>query len=296
MFGRLWTAFLSSILLFAGTADARADELTLFAIPSPKGLNWSSPSSLARTTANNFLVPDLHWSSYGLGHSAVSLQCAGRPQRFAGLRAGPQTGNFDLLMKNKIGLGILFHVYPGRLQSETELAQDLRARARSGRMSWLKFQISAKTCERLETYLREYIQLGLELRYGVHLKPRRREGGGNTSFAVSFLELAGVLSPEMRNAWERVVRVNDELIGRSRAPVGLTAILLTRAWSDVSKPHRMLAFYDPDLMFDSIVTSWKLHHKNGSPSGLTLEKNGRAVGLVIDSRQVPTPTDPIWKQ
>lgn len=295
MFRRLFTALPLIATLAWPSSPVAASELTIYAIPSPKAIDWSSPSSLARTTANNFLVPDLHWSGYDLGHAAVSFKCESRETVLAGLRAGPHEGNFALLMKKKIGLGILFHAYPGRVQTEAELLGDLRERARSGRMGWLRFQISPKTCARLSTYWREYLAQGLDRRYGVHLQPRRREGAGNTSFAVSFLEVAGVLTAELRSHWERTVLVNDELIGRERAPVGLTSILFTRHWSNVAQPHRRLSFYDPNLMYRAIIGAWSAQFKNGSPAGITLDKDGRAPGLIIDARQVPTPAEPIWK-
>ena len=45
----------------------------------------------------------------------------------------------DLLLKKKIGTGVMFYPMKGMLQSQKEVKDDLEDRYKKGRMNWITF-------------------------------------------------------------------------------------------------------------------------------------------------------------
>jgi hypothetical protein len=206
----------------------------------------------------------------------------------------------ELLLWKKIGLGILFHTFEGRLQQEREIENDLEARFKNGKVSWITFKIRELTCLRLAQYYDEYRGNEYDRYYGLPLRPLYREGAGCSAFGASFLEVAGLLEPEFRDHWTREVRVPLELIGdpSSGKEVGLMTLLFgdrAKRWAESNEPHKSVFFWDPDLMHRWVVAKWHLEQRSPSTEYLR-ERRGKALGLVVDRREVSTPTGPIWKQ
>lgn len=264
------------------------NELTLFAIPAPRlvGLSWRRPGGLARRTLiSNGL--GLHRS---LGHAAVRVQCAATATRPAAHFQGSvvSTGDDfrDMVLKEKAGLGVLLRTVPGALEKEEELQPTLDERYGSGRLSFIRFAISGDTCHALLDYAREVEREKVGDRYGF-VRPLYKEGAGCSAFSMAFLELSRLDEERFRSAWSFDVRVPMSLIGGKDNPDNRVTVfeLFTtfRPWAREDEPHRRLVGWDPTKMFTSIRALAKSALRDHSE---VVERRGRALGLVLDRRDV----------
>jgi hypothetical protein len=293
---------------FGGKADAAADrvlpdgpapaefanQITLFAIPSPRPaeLSWKSPGKLVRRVMFSKLgqMTGLGFSR-SLGHAGVRIEC-GRDGFFQGSMTNVDGSQFnDLLMRDRIGLGMLFDDVDGRLERAEELEETLLERYDNGRVSFLRIGISEETCRGLIDYVHAYETAGVQSAYGLAARPLYREGAGCSAFSMSFLELANLIEPRYREEWSFSVRVPKDLVGGTMNPgneVGLWRLfLLTRGWAEPDEEAFEVSGWDPTLMFHSIRAMAEEHVRAG---GEDAEARGRAIGLVLDRRSVE-PTD-----
>jgi hypothetical protein len=296
-------SFAAVFFLFLSASPASAAELTLYFYPSPGGVNWESPKTLARSVMGNSLTPSKS-AKHSIGHVSVRWNCfppMGEAGEFqTGMTTATDSEERDLLLSKNVGLGILFHTFEGRLQEEREIESDLEARLENGKVSWITFEIREPSCLRLVQYYDEFRGYGYDRFYGLPLRPLYREGAGCSAFGASFLELAGVLEPEFRERWTRQISVPLDLIGdpATKKEVGILTLLFSgRAdrWARADEPHRDVFFWDPDLMHRWVLEKWQAEKRSPSPD-YRREKRGKALGLIVDRMAVPTPRGPIWNQ
>jgi hypothetical protein len=257
------------------------NELTLYAIPAPKlfGLKWKRPGGLARRTLLNVGLG----FSRALGHAAVRVSCGG--ETFTG--SVYDTGNEfkTMVMDEKAGLGVLFRTVAGTLETAGELQPTLDERYGSGRLSFIRFQLSKDTCTALLDYAKAFEAANIAKEYGF-VRPLYQEGAGCSAFSMAFLELANLDEARFRSAWSFDVRVPMKLIGGKDNPgneVSVFELFTTfRPWASETEPHKRLVGWDPTLMFTSIRSWAKQAAKKGEP----IERRGKAIGLVLDRRTV----------
>ncbi|MBX2798350.1 MAG: hypothetical protein KTR31_11790 [Myxococcales bacterium] len=255
--------------------------LSLHVLPSPGGIDWSSPLALARSAVRSTLLP----GNRDIGHVAVEL--VGRFGRVltgmtdAGLRA------VRILAWERTGFGVLFRGYPGRLEQAQDLDRELAAKCGTSRRSCLRLQLSEGAYERVHRYLVEFRQLGVSEVYGLPHRPRHREGAGCSAFAASCLDVVGALGEELDAAWAVSVRVPMALLGPpfTTRGVPLGRLLLTgpRRWARADEPHQALQCWDPDSLHRFLA---------GDPRTRTL---GGVPTLEVDATSLCTPSDPLWR-
>lgn len=90
-----------------------ANELTLFVVPSP-GLDWSSPKNLFLSTAKSKLMMKPHF----MGHLWIELKCGDKTE-LTGM-TGDNPDFINQLVMNGRGLGVLYHSFPGKLETDVE--------------------------------------------------------------------------------------------------------------------------------------------------------------------------------
>jgi hypothetical protein len=271
-----------------GTEATFENELTLFAIPAPKltGLSWKNPGGLARRT----LISNALSLSRSLGHAAVRVQCAASGTKPAGHFQSSMIDTDDtfrkMVLNEKAGLGVLLRTVPGSLEPEADLQKTLDERYGNGRMTFIRFAVSSEVCQGLLGYAHEYERLGIGKEYGF-VRPLYKEGAGCSAFSMAFLELANLDEARFRDAWGFDVRVPMSLIGGRDNPSNKVSVFelffSTRGWAKENEPHRRLVGWDPTKMYASISTMAKTSLKNGA---MKVEKRGRALGLVLDRRNV----------
>jgi hypothetical protein len=277
--------FLLPLLL---SAPAFAGELSLFFIPSPKGIDWTTPSSLALSALKN----KLSFAPHFMGHVWVELKCGTLHELTGMIGENPDYLN-QLLIEQK-GLGILFHSFQGRLEKKEDIEKERLHYFKNGGMNFVKFIINDAQCRRASTYLTEYRKNNVSRFYGLSNKPRHGEGGGCSAFGTSFPDVLNILDQDMKEAWSRTISVPLELSGPPVKDEGVSlfkVIFKSGSWAKSEEPHKKLTFWDPDGMYQWV-------NKKMSPlkAGYRIEKMGNVSGVVFDKTHFPVPLEPIWQQ
>ena len=306
------------------TADASSgnpDYLRLLVYPSIWGISWDSPTKLAGWIVANKGTGSL-LSPHNIGHSDVELFCKGvnhdgvDTHIFTGQTGGLDMGSAVLAGE---GLGILTYSYAGDLYDSDHVQASLAAAAHSStvsdplqRLGFLEIQINPKTCDRLLTYFNEYKARHYYKQYGFRNRPRYGEGGICTAFGVSFLDLAGVLTPEMTSYWQTSIRVPSALAGKptlGENPIDefagngsvvsdwelLGLIDPYTTWPTADQQGIDVTLNDPDKMFDWIDQRVTYAQHNPRAAQWVEFDHGSFKGIVLDRTSTPTPTDPIWR-
>ena len=307
------------ITLLLTSSTALAGTLTVYAIPSPHGINWASPKTLSWSALTNQASPQTHT----IGHANIHLRCQTEDgdmrdfELLTGMTSGANDPTNQLLTVEGYGLGILFTTIPGRLETQSEVSQDLHHRFARGSVNFMQFQIGSATCERLARYVTEYQERGYDQFYGLPNRPRHGEGAGCSAFAASFLDIAGLHAAHLKASWSKVRRVPAHLVGGPLTGrfVPMTALLrplLPSRWATEAESHYGVNFFDPDALFRHIENSWRegnnplggvgtrtsslegLGTNNAETIPAELTRLGAAKGFVLDAREVPVPDEAIW--
>lgn len=290
-------------MLTLGSSLARAEgKLNLYIFPSPLGINWSSPSALAWSALKNELVSSPHASKHSIGHVDIELTCRvdgqTEPRRIVtGMTDKGINLQRDSILKDKIGLGVLFKDYPGTLETREEIEEQLPLRFKQGDIATLQFVISDSTCTRLMQFHDEFRDNGSAEHYGLPNRPRFHEGAGCSAYSNAYLELAGLLTEEMRSEWSKTIRIPIDMIGGGEAAtpprkVSMLRILFTpwRKWARDDQPQRQVFMWDPDAMYRWVRAVFDSKREDFDRISID-----GSVGLRLDARAVPTPSDPIWQ-
>lgn len=298
--------FLFSITLVAFSVAASSasakNELTLHFIPSPKGINWSRPKTLAESTLLNQVAKVNGGKRAAIGHVYVEMNC-GDTHFFTGATDIGNSQELKALFVDGYGLGVMLKNYIGVLNDSAEAERDLDELHLTGRSNFLRFQVSAPTCARLLGYLEEYKTRGYDKIYGgLNARPRRGEGSGCSAFGASFLELAGILSPEFEESFTRTHILPRRFVGgefTGRRVSFLKILFDDKAkWDkDLSRGGFLIHFYDPERMHGWVAAAAKSLQTDPDrrfPWPGWVSYLGRSVGVTFDATQVSTPTDPIF--
>jgi len=236
------------------------NKLTLYFIPSPRPLDWSSPTSLARTILKNQIIR----KSRFMGHVNVKLEHEGK-EIFTGMAAKDIDSARGLLIRKKIGLGIIYHSFVGRLESKEELDLELDEYLNTGnsRINFIQFEISDSMAKRVKEYLTQFKERGLDRYYGLVNSPLHGEGAGCSAFGASFMILMDILDEDMQKSWSNKVLVPLKLTGApvTENKVSFFKLLLRKFnWANESEDHKELFFWDPDLMWAWVQRHLKEDH------------------------------------
>lgn len=277
--------------------STNSPELTLYFIPSPKGLNWNTPTSLARDIVKNKLA----FQSHFMGHVNIELKYINDEGVEVHILTGMVAKNLNavpLLLKDGIGLGVIFHSFPGKLENKQELTPELDKYFKIGnkKINFCKYLINQNTAKRIEEYVAQYAAADLGRYYGLVNSPLHGEGSGCSAFGASFLDVAGLLEEEHRKHWAHCVKVPHKIAGKplKEKKVNFFNILLgNHDWAQDTDDHHELFFWDPDLMHSWVERAILNHNKNMSE--YTLDKIQNSTGIVFDVTHKETPTGPIFK-
>lgn len=297
--------FAFGFLAIGNAQSARADRLTVYNYASP-GLDWSSPRQLGRTLLGAYasLVNGIRGDLvYPIGHVSVEVKCEasdfGAATHFAaGMQPRSSTESLQVLFIKRAGLGMLFYNLKGHLDATASVLEDNAKFEKMGKgMNFVTFKINSETCQRLAQFHAQYIAGGHDRWYGLPNRPRYREGGGCSAFGASFVEVAGLLTPEMKAAWTHTIDVPESLIGEGGKKVRFAEIIRdkdqTRRWAYPWEESRQIFFYDPDLMYGWVNDAFA--REAHSPSGeVELQTRGKLRGIVLDRTGVATPAEPIF--
>ncbi|MGE4131798.1 MAG: hypothetical protein AB7F86_09165 [Bdellovibrionales bacterium] len=277
-----WLVLIFLCLIESG-ASANSNSIKLYVFPSrPVRIDWQDPRSLLQSMLGAILRNKTH----AIGHVSVDVQCENGYHRLTGAVTEDKGESEKLLLEDKIAFSILERGWPGRLEEPDEIHEAIRkAREKVDGFSTAEFEINGPACLRVQQFLEEYDHSDHPKYYGFAARPRRHEGAGCSAFAAAVLEVAGILTPEMNQAWLRSVQIPFSLMPpRSQSPqMSIIEVLDhpdSEFWARDDVLNMNLVFYDPDLMHDWVKSFGQ--KKNGEPY------------LEVYATLAPVPTDPIF--
>ena len=196
-----------------------AGTLTIYAIPPPVSLDWSTPNKLLSSVVSSELAASSVVSSgqavigHSIGHVNIALDCADLSIPLTGQT---DTGGGDwqalsdgagLLVRDTQGI---LDAMPGGDGSDT--TADIAAREQSGRVSEMKFTVNRAMCQRLHDFVDAYVTADAYQNYDGASRARRLEGAGCAVFGAGVIDVGGLLHrSQFTPPW-----VRTEMIGSSR--------------------------------------------------------------------------------
>ncbi|MBL7764512.1 MAG: hypothetical protein JNJ58_00325 [Chitinophagaceae bacterium] len=289
--------YIVAVFLFGMCFDqAAAQTLTLFAIPPPHKVDWSSPHLLLRSMGRNFFSHKISGCRLRrpLGHVVVMLEKDG-DTLLTGMVADRQKDLVNAVVFEKYGLGVLLKMFNGHLEQEQQLKRELARRTQTGKVAFITYHINDSSYHYLRTYVDSFQRLGYDRRYNGNNTPRMGGGSGCSSFGMSFLELIGELKPEFTKACTSSVAIPTALIGgedRDRK-VGLVKVFFSFRWAKAKQAYTRVTLYDPNLIYAWIQKTYEdeKSHPTGLISLLSIEK---AKGIRIECEQSSKPAIPMF--
>lgn len=272
--------------------------MTLYFIPSPKGLNWDNPTALVRDIVKNRISLDNRF----LGHVIIELDYYNEKNEHIHFITGVSSNLLNtpsLILKDKIGFGIIFYSFDGYLENKEKLKHELAQRFQKGNkaINFAKFKINISTAKRAEQYLSEYSKHDISNYFGLVNSPLHGEGAGCATFGASFMDVAGLLEKEHKKHWSNCIKVPDKLIGNPihENKVSFLGLLFGQhSWATKDEKHHEIFFWDPDLMHRWAEMKLGQYHPDESEYSLEVKKN--STGVVYDMTHKETPTGPIFKR
>lgn len=282
---------LGLLLLSSQVMATTAPQLTLYFIPSPHGIDWSTPASLAMSALKN----RLSLKSRFIGHVFVELECGGEKQ-LTGMK-GKHFDYFNQIVLNGRGLGVLYHSFEGTLEEKESVAEEIKELSEEGeRLNFVRFKLNPGQCGRVAQYLKEYREKNVGRHYGLANRPLYGEGAGCSAFGASFVEVAGLVDQDIKDAWSQTVNIPLKFAGpplRVETVNILDLMMNASKWASEKEPHKKLMFWSPDLMYAWVKDKIS---KSQNEKQFTVVELGKSKGIVIDRSHMPAPEGPIWQQ
>jgi hypothetical protein len=283
-------------------SPANADEVTLHFIPSPAGIDWSRPQTLAASTVINQVASYNGGERHEIGHVDVEINCGDR-HFFTDVTSVTNSEEQNDILKLGYGLGIVLTTFQGTMDTSAAIEADLNSMHATGRSSFMQFNVSPDSCTRMLSYYDEYIARGYNNTYsGLNARPRDGQSSGCSAFGMSFLQLAGLQIPLFEQRWMRTLIMPRRFIGSPLTGnhVSILTILLafSAQWDqNLSDDGILVNAWDPELM--NTWTRQAAHalrrgHTLNLPWAATRTMNGNSPGIIVDATNVATPTDPIF--
>lgn len=269
-------------------------EFTIYAIPTIEPLNWENPSALYKTMRNCYFKTISLPDNYLLGHVAVKLSTTllPEPMLIAMTSASPQE-KVDLILKKKVGYGIMGATLQGRLETEAELKHKLGVYAKRNKLAFVTFRINKTAARRMLDFIKRYSEKKNEKNapcdfYGGSFWPLyTNEGSGCSAFGAALLDAADLLLPFTDN-WKLDVKIPTSIIGgeyNNGKKVKFSAISKTKKWhsgeGQANVDYVDYLIYEPSIMFQ-----WILDKRNENTAEFhSVEENG-VPGLYFDGSSI----------
>lgn len=267
------------------------NQLTLYFIPSPVGMDWSTPANLAWSALKN----RISFQSRFMGHVFVELEC-GNEKQLTGM-VGRNFDYLNQLLINGRGLAVMYHSFDGSLEEKDKVLTEIKELSETGeRLNFVRFNLNENQCARAVTYLKEYREKNVGRYYGLANRPLYAEGAGCSAFGASFAEVTGVLDTDLTEAWSHTVNIPLAFAGPplKEESVNLLKVMMNASsWAKENEPHQKLKFWSPDHMFAWVNKKIKA---SATEKQFTVAQIGKSQGIVFDKSHMPAPAGPIWQQ
>ena len=281
---------------------ALADTLSLFIFPATHKLDWSSPTTLTRSTLRSTVAGIGRKGSMDIGHVAINLKCS-TTEKWAGMSRQNKGESLDLVLRRGAGMGTLLHNFQGKLDSSNEIQEWVQIHADRGTLRVVDFQVSSTECEELLNVLTDYESSNQQYNYGLSNNPFHGEGSGCSAFGAYFTEVSGHLDEQTKSAWSHTVYIPNSLIGphhqvrydfvhrqphRSEKEFNhirfLSLYFRNHLWdTEDSSDATSLFFFSPDRMYEWAES---MRHAEGTPDGpVAVIPEGNGWRLIFEATQ-----------
>lgn len=296
--------FLSPLTAQKQSANSE-HELTIYVMPTMYPLDWSAPSKLYNSMKSTYLKTVALPDNYLLGHVAVGLKTPLLQETLLIAQSSSSLEEkLDLIMKQKVGFGILGAPMKGRIESTEELTHKLEVYARRNKLAFIRFKINQIAAERILKFIERYSDKINETHsasdfYGGAFWPLyQNEGAGCSAFGMALLDLVEILPPENKE-WYINVKIPMKVVGgeyNNGKKVKVRTIKRTNKWfedeGEINVDYVEHLLYEPSIMFD-----W-IHNRRQKPDSVYHAINdGEVPGLIVDVTHIlPDTTNPIFKK
>jgi hypothetical protein len=290
-------------------------ELIVYAVPSLQYIDWQSPSTLFKTTAKSWIKSKFTRYSYYIGHLFIELHSSllDKPLLISVRSTGGDGEKKRLLLKEKVGIGIIGAALPGRTETAEELTASIDHNLKKERrMAFIKYSINRDAALRIVKYIegftaRDSTSYASCDAYGGAFWPRYQgEGAGCTAFGMVALEVAGIKYDY--EDWLHRVNIPANVIGgefNNNLKVKNRTIKRQKTWDDglgiKNTDFFPFFIYDPSLIYSWIIEQREKYVADSTLSAhlffpaVIKRDRGEIPGLYMDARNVPAPvSEPIF--
>lgn len=288
------------ILILLLSSQVFADSVSLHIFRSPLGINWANPWKMTVSTLKNSLANTHGKRAFSISHVFVEINCNSTGEHiYRGQTSVDDSGERDLIFKQKYGMGVMFHTYRGKYETDQGILRDMAPYEGSKRRGTFTALINPTTCQRMLQYEREYVERGYGQVYsGLQADPLKGEGAGCSAFAVSFLRVGGLMEAFTKE-WQNIIDVPKRFVGGplTGKKVNILKILSHPAakWSS-KEAHIHLEAWNPEEMLNWVNKTHDDVLGGGVLDGYeaTIDSVGDSKAVTVDLSDRVTPTGPIW--
>lgn len=222
-------------------------EIYMHVIPSPYGFNWQTPKKLFFSLRNYLSLKYNH----KIGHAFVELRENGEVTAATGMTGETNYQVIYDLISKKIGLDFLTQIFRGRLEAYDFVMKDINKHRKLKKIGSISFELTKEQFEDCKKHLETFCEQGYYKSYGLTLNPHSDMGASCTSFATSFLKVAGILSQEHEKKWKRKIRIPAYAFKSENKKIGLIKLIYLLMKTPNTKKNKQIEieFWDPDLMY-----------------------------------------------
>lgn len=232
-------------------------KLSLYVIPSPYGFEWSNLKRLFLSLRNYLSLR----FSHKIGHAFIVISENGRPIMASGMTGETNYQVIYDLLKKKIGLDFLVQQFRGRLEDHEFVLKDIAKHKKMNHIGSIHYDLTNEQFNLCQNHMKMFCEKGHYKSYGLILSPHKNQGASCTSYATSYLEVAGLMSKDLERAWKRKVSLPKYILKSTDKRIGLFRLIFklifskktTQQGSINSMDSMDIEFWDPDLMYQWII-------------------------------------------
>lgn len=296
-----------------GVCPPPAGRLTIYALPPPVALDWSSPNVLlrgvqaSRERGKELVARGDVAMAHSIGHVNLELDCGAYSIALTGQtdRGG---GEWQAATD---GAGLLLRDMPGALDhmdtigDREETIADVAARHDSGALSRISFVVNERMCKRLKDFVDTYVRRDAYQHYNGSFRPRRMEGAGCAIFGAGVIDVGGLLRRSLFTPeWARSVMIGSariaDFLGDGKYKYGGNLVArdaqgnhwLWPKGVDVPAPNNT-----PVWIFSPVLDAWSGPEDAPFPvAGLTGEMTTKLPFTIYDPQLMAEWVERTWAQ
>jgi hypothetical protein len=290
-----------------------AGKLTIYAIPPPVALDWSTPNALlgsviaSRSAASDAISAGDAVIGHSIGHVNLQLDCG---DLSIALTGQTDQGGGDWQAASD-GAGLLLRDTAGAMDDMAGIGDrdqtiaDIAAREQSGRVTRISFTVNRAMCERVKNFVDAYVASGAYQHYGGAHRARRMEGAGCANFGAGVIDVGGLLRRSLVTPeWARTEMIGSariaNFLGWGGYAYGGDLVARDDAgthWLWPKGQEVPASNIDPVLIYSSVLDAWSgpEDHDFGVP-GATGEMATKLPFTIYDPELMAEWAEGVWSE